>query len=187
MREGGDLSDPGRRVAHRRWWSCVLLVILISSGCGGEPEAVALPSLDSTTPLPSSTATEEDAVASAYTQFVAMLDRADSLPVESRKQDLATVMVDPQLSRVLRRVDEMKSQNIATYGRIIVHVKRVQFTESGATVYDCQDSSGSGLLNSITGKKINRGVEQAHTKALLVKGADGRWRVSKSITVGEGC
>lgn len=81
----------------------------------------------------------------------------------------------------------MKIQNIATYGRIIVHVKRVQFTESGATVYDCQDSSGSGLLNSITGKKINRGVEQAHTKALLVKGADGRWRVSKSITVGEGC
>ncbi|MGI5206154.1 hypothetical protein ACQEU6_31860 [Spirillospora sp. CA-108201] len=116
-----------------------------------------------------------------------MLDRADSLPAESRKRELAAVMVEPQLSRVLQRIDKMKSQHIATYGRIIVHVKGVQLTADGATVSDCQDSHGSGLLNSVTQKKINRGVRQGNTKALLVKGADGKWRVSKSITIGEGC
>ncbi|TDD87344.1 hypothetical protein E1293_08030 [Actinomadura darangshiensis] len=142
---------------------------------------------DSSTPLPSSTAGEEKAVASAYMKFVAMLDRADSLPTESRKQELATVMVDPQLSRVLQRIDKMRSQHLTTYGRIIVHVKKVQFAGSGATIYDCQDSRDSGLLNSITGKKVNRGVPQGNTKALMVKSSDGQWRVSKSITIGEGC
>ncbi|RKS68276.1 hypothetical protein BZB76_6537 [Actinomadura pelletieri DSM 43383] len=97
-------------------------------------------------------------------------------------------MVNPQLSRVLRRVDEMKSQNIATYGHIVVHVKSVQLTASGAaTVYDCQDTRNAGLLNSVSQKKINRGIEQERTKALLVKGSDGQWRVSKSTTLGEGC
>ncbi|TDC69850.1 hypothetical protein E1200_07105 [Actinomadura sp. GC306] len=181
-----NLSGTGRRMARR----ClgVSVAVLICSGCGGGQEVVALPSLtNSVAPLPSLSAVEEDAVASAYTKFVAMLDRADSLPAESRKAQLATVMVDPQLSRVLRRIDEMKRQNIATYGHVIVHVKSVQLTESGATVIDCQDSRGAGTMNSVTGKKINRGVQQGSTKALLVKGSDGQWRVSKSITVGEGC
>ncbi|WP_344276461.1 hypothetical protein [Actinomadura napierensis] len=116
-----------------------------------------------------------------------MLDRADSLPAESRKQQLATVMADPQLSRVLQRIDKMKSQHIATYGHIVVHVKRVQLTTSGATLYDCQDSRDSGLLNSATGKKLSRGVSHGNTKALMVKGSDGQWRVSKFITIGDGC
>ncbi|TMR04366.1 hypothetical protein ETD83_08380 [Actinomadura soli] len=175
-------------MAHRFCWIGVAVVALICSSCGGGPKAVALPSVTySEAPLPSSTATEKDVVASAYTKFVAMLERADSLPARSRERELATVMADPQLSRVLQRIDEMKRQHIATYGHIIVHVKSVQLTASGATVYDCQDSRGSGLLNSITRKKINRGVQQGNTKALLVKGSDGRWRVSKSITLGEGC
>lgn len=172
-------------MVHRLRWFGVAAAVLIAPGCGGEPEAVALPSLtDSSTPPPEA---EEEAVAAAYTKFVAMLDRAGSLPDETRKRQLATVMVDPQLSRVLQRIEKMKSQNIATYGHIIVHVKSVQLTASGATVHDCQDSRNSGILNSITRKKINRGVQQGHTKALLVKGSDRQWRVSKSITIGEGC
>lgn len=182
------MFDTDGRLRNRFRRVGVAVAALIASGCGVEPEAVALPSLtDSGKRIPSSTASQEEAVASAYTKFVAMLERADSLPDESRKRQLATVMVDPQLSRVLRRVDEMKSQNIATYGHIVVHVKGVQIAESGATVYDCRDSRNSGLLNSATQKKINRGVQQEHAKALLVKGADGQWRVSKSTTLGEGC
>ncbi|GAA4242396.1 hypothetical protein GCM10022254_75250 [Actinomadura meridiana] len=188
-REGGELSGTLRWAAHRFCWIGLMGIALISSGCGGEPSAVALPSLtDSSTPLPSSsTVAEQRAVESAYSEFVAMLDRADSLPAESRKQELSTVMIDPQLSRVLRRIDEMKSQNIATYGRVIIHLQSVQLTESGATVYDCQDSRDSGLLNSVTQKKVNRGIEQERTKTLLLKGSDGRWRVSKTTTLGEGC
>ncbi|MBO2465993.1 hypothetical protein [Actinomadura violacea] len=158
------------------------------SACSSTPEAVALPSAPGSAPLPSSsTAGDEKAAAAAYANFVAMLERADSLPAESRRKQLATVMADPQLSRVLQRIDTMKSHHIATYGHIIVDVKSVQLTASGATVYDCQDSRNSGLMNSQTGKKLNRGVRQGNIKALLVKAADGQWRVSKSITIGEGC
>ncbi|MFI0410601.1 hypothetical protein ACH34S_32325 [Actinomadura sp. 3N508] len=172
----------------RLWQPAVMVAVLICSGCGGGPDAVAFPSLTgSGAPPPLSAGAEEKAVAAAYTKFVAMLDRADSLPADSRKHELATVMVDPQLSRVLRRIDEMKSRRIATYGHIIVHVKNVQLTASGATVDDCQDTRNSGLLNSVTRKKINRGIQQERTQALLVKGSDGQWRVSRSTTLGEGC
>lgn len=164
-----------------------MLVVSFCSACGGGPKVVALPSLMDSKAPPPSTMTEEDAVAASYTKFVTMLDRADSLPAESRKWELATVMVDPQLSRVLRRIEDMKSQHIATYGQVTVRIKSVQLTESGATVFDCQDSSSAGILNSVTGKKINRGVREGNIKALLVKGADGQWRVRKSITIGEGC
>lgn len=181
------MSIAGRWVVMRLYWLGVAGALLCSA-CGGAPKADALPSsTDSVSPSPSSTALEEDAVAFAYAKFVAMLDRADSLPAESRKRDLATVMVDPQLSRVLRRIEEMKRQHITTYGQVTVRIKSVQLTSSGATVSDCQDSSGAGILHSITGKKINRGVREGNTKALLVKGADGQWRVRKSITIGEGC
>jgi hypothetical protein len=43
-------------------------------------------------------------------------------------------MVAPQLSRVLRRVDEIKTKNIATYGEIVVDVKGVQLAAGGAMV-----------------------------------------------------
>lgn len=189
VKVGAFLSDIGRCMVNRLCWLAVVSAAFFSASCGSKSDDVSLPLLTdfSESPPPSSPVVEERAVAAAYMEFVAMLDRADSLPSESRKHDLATVMVDPQLSRVLRRVEEMKRQHIATYGQVAVRIKSVQLTSSGATVFDCQDSSGAGILHSITGKKINRGVREGNTKALLVKGADGRWRVRKSITIGEGC
>lgn len=182
------MARIGRRVAVGIHWLRLAGTALALSACSSTPKAVALPSALGSAASPSaSTAAEEKAAAAAYTKFVAMLDRADSLPVESRKQELATVMADPQLSRVLQRIDTMKKHHIATYGHVIVHVKSVHLTASGATVYDCQDSRGSGLLNSVTQKKLIRGVRQGSKKALLVKSADGQWRVSKSIAIGEGC
>lgn len=175
VHEGGDLSGTCQRVVNRLCCLGIAGAVLVTPDCGGESRAVALPSLtDSGTPRPSlSNADEEHAVASAYTKFVAMLDRADSLPAEFRKRDLATVMVDPQLSHVLRRIEEMKKQHIATYGQVAVRIKSVQITASGATVFDCQDSSNAGILHSVTGKKINRGVREGNTKALLVRGLKG--------------
>lgn len=162
--------------------------VLALSGCDEEQRAVALPSsTDSRTPLASSAAADQRAAELAYRQFVALLDRADSLPAGSRKQQLATVMAEPQLSRVLKRIADMKERHLATYGSVIVHVTNTELTASGATVLDCQDARNAGIVNTATQKKVNRGVKEDSTKALLIKGADGRWRVSKSISLGEGC
>ncbi|MBE1533225.1 hypothetical protein [Actinomadura algeriensis] len=179
------MTGIGRWTVTRFCWFSVAGITLATAGCSTEQDAAALPSpTDSAqTVTPSSTA----AVAQAYTDFVAMLDRADSLAPETRKQELSTVMVEPQLSRVLKRIDDMKGNNQATYGNIVVHTPRVNLTRNGAVVRDCQDSSNAGLLDTRTQKKLNRGVKERNIKALLEKGAEGRWRVSKFIVLGEGC
>lgn len=162
--------------------------VLALSGCSGRQQAVALPSpTDSRASLGSSSAADAKAAELAYRNFVAMLDRADSLPADSRKQKLATVMAEPQLSRVLKRISVMKKQHLTTYGNVIVHLTSLQLTADGATILDCQDTRNAGLINSVTQKKVNRGVKEDNTKALLIKGNDGKWRVSKSITLGKGC
>lgn len=178
----------GRESVPRICWISAAGAVLALSGCNGGQEAVALPSsTGSEEPLASSSAVDKRAAESAYRNFVAMLDRADSLPSDSREQQLAAVMAEPQLSRVLKRIAEMEKQNLTTYGNVIVHIKSVELTEDGATVLDCQDTSNAGLINSVTQKKVNRGVKEENSKALLVKGRDGKWRVSKSITLGKGC
>ncbi|GAA1834776.1 hypothetical protein [Actinomadura chokoriensis] len=178
----------GRESVPRICWIGAAGAVLALSGCTGGQQAVALPSsTTSATPLVSSTEADKRAAESAYRNFVAMLSRADSLPSSSRKQQLAAVMAEPQLSRVLKRIGEMKKQNLTTYGTIIVHIKSVELTTNGSTVLDCQDTRNAGLVNSVTKNKVNRGIKEESTKTLLVKGQDGKWRVSKSISLGEGC
>ncbi|WP_433476548.1 hypothetical protein ACQPZP_05535 [Spirillospora sp. CA-142024] len=134
-----------------------------------------------------STADAEQAVRDAYANFVMMLSRADTLPEQSRRSELSTVMAEPQLSHVVKHIDDLKRRHLATYGTVTVHVKSIQIKENDATIYDCRDSRGAGLVDSITHKKINRGIKEDNTKVLLTKGPDQRWRVSESFTLSKGC
>ncbi|MBO2460333.1 hypothetical protein [Actinomadura violacea] len=178
----------GRRLLPQIGWIGATGVVLALSGCNGGQQAVALPSsTGSRTSLTSSSEADKKAAESAYRNFVVMLDRAAALPDDSREQQLAAVMVDPQLSRVLKRVTEMKKQHLVTYGYVISHVTSVELTEAGATVLDCQDSRNAGVINTVTHKKVNRGIKDDNTKAMLIKASDGKWRVTKSISLEKGC
>jgi len=167
-------------------------VLLVS--CSGEHPTVALPtqadpvsaSPSSSTPSVSPEA-EAEAIKYAYQQFTALLDRADRLPASTRRQELSMYMADPQLSRVLNRIEELHADNLTAYGSTIVHVKNVLIDGDNATLHDCQDTRKAGLMKATTRKKINRGIKEEHIKALLIKGSDGRWRVRKSISLGQGC
>lgn len=167
-------------------WAGIAGAALVLSGCTGADKAVALPtSTDSaapTTPL-----SEDVPVRRAYTSFVAMLDHADTLPMSSRQQQLSALMVDPQLSRVLKRTDELRSKNLTSYGKVLVHITSVSVNGHDATLRDCQDSSNAGIMSRTTRKKINRGVAKGNIKAYLIESADGQWRVSKYVVLGEGC
>ncbi|WP_141578762.1 hypothetical protein [Actinomadura sp. WMMA1423] len=177
----------GRLAASRIAWLGVAGVALALTGCSNDNDAVALPSSSHTTPSLPSPSSDEEAVKETYTSFISTLDRADSLPDESRRQQLSALMVDPQLSRVLQRVEELRSKNLTSYGKVIVHITSVDVAGNDATLHDCQDSSRAGIMNRTTRKKIKRGVEKGRTKAYLIKGADEKWRISKYVVLGEGC
>ncbi|WP_395107464.1 hypothetical protein, partial [Actinomadura sp. SCN-SB] len=98
---------------------------------------------------------------------MAILDRAASLPAATRTEQLSKHMVEPQLSRTLKRIKKLETDGIATYGNIVVHIRDVRIHGDEATVDDCQDSSGAGLVDTNTSKKINRGVEEEHATATL--------------------
>lgn len=185
---GIDLTGDGWRRAGQLGWLGIVGAALLLTGCANHDDAVALPSpAGPGNSLPSSPASESEAVTRSYTDFIALLDRADSLPDYSRGQRLSALMAEPQLSRVLKRIEQLKNDHLTSYGQVIVHVKSIQLDGDEATLRDCQDSSSAGLENTDTHKKVSRGVKKGNTKALMVKGPDGNWRVSKYIVLGEGC
>lgn len=75
-------------------WLGVAGIALALTGCSNHNDAVALPSSSPSTtsiPFPPS---DEEAVKESYTSFIGALDRADSLPDGSRRQQLSALMVD---------------------------------------------------------------------------------------------
>lgn len=179
----------GRQATTRLYCLVAVGASLWASGCSSGNEAVALPTArgsESPVGTPSNSG-DERAVRDAYANFVMVLGRAGSLPEQNRKTELATVMVEPQLSHVVKHLDDLERRHLTTYGTVTVHVRSVQINENGATLYDCRDSREAGLVNSITHKKINRGIKEDHIKVLLTKGPDAKWRVSESFTLEKGC
>lgn len=174
------------KLTPRRWMMAVVAMLLLT-GCTPEESSVPLPTAaksPSESPPPQS---EAEAIKRSYIAFIEILDRADSLPTGTRQQELARHMTDPQLTRVINRTQEMNEENIASYGKVVAHVREIQVNGTDATLRDCQDSRDAGVMNTLTGKKINRGIEKESIKAYLSKGPDGRWRVTKTVSYGKGC
>ncbi|TMQ92737.1 hypothetical protein ETD83_26720 [Actinomadura soli] len=184
---GWDLIGIGQQwSAVQVCWAGIAGAMLVLSGCTNGDKAAALPT-SSDSAAPTYPVSEDATVKRAYTAFVAMLDHADTLPLHSREQQLSALMVDPQLSRVLKRADELRSKNLTSYGQVIVHITSVIINGHEATLHDCQDSSNAGIMSRTTHKKINRGVKKGNTRAYMIKGTAGQWRVSKYVVLGEGC
>lgn len=183
-------SGPHNRTAAKltlRHWVFPALVVLSLVGCAGKEGAAPL----TTTAISPSTSptsqSDTEAIRRTYITFIKTLDRADSLPASERRQQLSLHMTDPQLTQVINRIKEMKRENIASYGSVVPHVQRIEVSGKDATLYDCQDSSNAGIMNTLTRKKINRGIDNETVTAYLSKGSDGEWRVTKSVSHGKGC
>jgi hypothetical protein len=172
----------------------VACAALVSASCHGRDETTPAPTTSPARvqppgdPSDNSQATREyESVRLAYREFVDVLGRAASLPRATRKERLSKYMVDPQLSKVLDAIQTNEANDITTYGSSMPHIKSVRINGDEATVDDCQDGSKAGLIEVSTSKKINRGLKEENIKTDLMKSVDGRWRVSNSTTIGEGC
>ncbi|WP_396452177.1 hypothetical protein [Actinomadura sp.] len=181
----GHQRTPAKLTPRHRLLLVVAMLALV--GCTDKASTSPLPTAASSPRTSTTPQSDTEAIKRSYIAFIRTLDRADSLPASSRRKQLSIYMTDPQLSQVMNRIQEMKRDNVTSYGSVIPHVQRIEVNGNDATLHDCQDSSNAGNMNTLTRKKIDRGLNKETVTAQLLKGSDGRWRVTKTVSHGKGC
>lgn len=159
-----------------------LLLALLAGACGDGRKDVTLPTTSPSKPQAASPSptSAEDAIRQSYTQYWAALPRAEHADSESQRRELlADYATDPQLGTALRGIDDLHGKDLTSTGYVVVHIRRVQLSSGTATVWDCQDATQALIRKRSTGKAVSRGVSHDYLRATLVRGSDGRWRISK--------
>lgn len=135
---------------------------------------------DSTFPFPAPAASARDRSAAvvAYLRFWSVASTVDSQPRPRWRTLLAAVAVEPLLSRVLSGLDAQLAGGGRQYGVVRPRPVIVAQTTRSASVVDCQDASGSGVLDIDTGLPRSRGAARTAVSATLLRSPDGTWRVS---------
>lgn len=155
------------------------------AGCQPEPDK-PVPSRPSPTSGPHPGHAE--AVEAAYEQYWTYLHELDKKPVGTWRDQLARVAADPQLSATLSAMRYQRDIGESAYGHVTARIEMVEISGRKARVSDCQDASRSGLQDTKSGRKKNRGIARNPVRADLRQSAsDGRWRVVKISYPGGEC
>jgi hypothetical protein len=162
------------------------VTLLLTAGCKGNDAASleqpdARPSATtSTETAPTSAATQSavDGVLAQYRGFWSVVVPVADAPRDRRKKMLEPYSVDPALSRILRGVVAAETYGRSSYGEYVLRPDPPTIKGATATVRDCQDSSGVGLRDRKTGKRLTRGRSHDPVVTTLRRGADGVWRVA---------
>jgi hypothetical protein len=160
-----------------------------SSGAGG---TASRPSTASARPsAPSGTRSEladRAAVEAAYRRFWSVSDTFERSQVSAWRGLLAQVAVDPQLGLILASAREQRRNSLIIYGHVVPRPTVLPIDGADrARVTDCQDASKSGQADLKTGRPRTVGIPRNPVTAVLVRGADGRWRVSSISYPGGTC
>lgn len=154
--------------------------------------AIPTPSvIDVPTPTPSSPASspssdpaaqeaaDRAAVEAAWDHFWEVVFQIVKTPETDRLSLLSTVAADPILSQLLTEARDSSAKSLDRYGVMVAHPYWDEEIAGKPTAImgDCQDSSGSGVTNTLTGERTTVGVSNNNLRAVLNKGADGNWRV----------
>jgi hypothetical protein len=164
------------------------LLMLAAVGCGGSDRGdVGLPtSSPPAAPSQSSAPVSADAaVRESYTRYWATLPQAEHEATEGgQRQLLSRYATDPLLSEVIANIGKLHSSDVTSEGYVVVHIEKVQVNGANAELRACQDSTHAFLRNTRTGKITNRGGSNDHARAVLIRGADGQWRVKRIFPLG---
>ena len=194
------------RVRSRRWpwhWGreavlrdlIVILAsaVIIAMAVLSDPAAQGPVLAARRSPLTGDSAPPSPAVAAqviaAYTAFVPALTAAEPRSQEQAAALLAPYAARPYLGHVLAQMAWYRSHGEVAWGYLVPHVTSVQITGGQAAVRDCQDASNAWLVSTVTGRVIPGTAGSVHTYlvAVLVLGADGRWRLTLLAQVGGSC
>jgi hypothetical protein len=121
------------------------------------------------------------AVEVAWVRFLDVYDAVESQkhPQGQWPEVVAAVAVDPTYSQVLTEAARFQAAGLAAYGTSVSHPFWTEAIRGKPTarMWDCMDNSRHGSMYVKTGEKRSVGVARDKTRATLVRGADGRWRV----------
>jgi hypothetical protein len=101
---------------------------------------------------------------------------------------LSAVAVDPLLSRAVSAARVQHTNGIAVYGQVVPRPTVLAVNgRPRATVRDCADGSHAGQADAATGRHRTVGAARLPVVATVVRGRDGRWRVSDLSFPGGRC
>jgi hypothetical protein len=170
------------------------LSVVVVAGCRATTAESTTPTVRVSAPPATSwqrsdEAADRRAVEAAYRRFWLVTWTVDrDHPAADWRTVVATVAVDPELGLVVSGTRQLRLSGLTLYGRPIPH-PTVMPVNGGdmARVRDCQDASHSGQADAATGRARTVGVARNLVEAVLVRGADGRWRVSRISYPGGSC
>jgi hypothetical protein len=133
--------------------------------------------------LPTSNADAEKLVTQRYVEFqqVVAETSATSDADDPRLAEYATGAV---LENLRAKLAVRRQSGTRLYGTPVPHVQSVSLSGDRATVKDCLDNSGTGLMDG-TGNKLSVGRDRQQTTATMVLEA-GVWKVSEITTIAGG-
>ena len=188
------MRDATQRLGRLRVLLLAGPVAVAVGACSGSPSPAA-PVVTSGAegsrlpqPTPSATSdSERTAVEAAYRKFWEVSWDVDKQPVGRWRPLLATVSVDPELTRLYAGTKAQSTAGIRLYGKVVPRPTVLRASGGRAEVRDCQDASKAGQADARSGKPKTVGVARAPVTASLVRGSDGVWRVSDVRYTGGSC
>lgn len=141
------------------------------------------PAASAPSPSAGTAAATERFVSQRYIEFqrvVAEVGAASSTD-DPRLAQYATGAV---LENLRGKLAVRRQSGTRLYGAPVPHVQSVSVSGARATVRDCLDNSGTGLMDA-AGNKLSVGRDRQATTATLVL-ADGAWKVSEITTIAGG-
>jgi hypothetical protein len=137
----------------------------------------------SESPLPTTDAATEKLVSQRYVEFQQVVAEtgATSDADDPRLAEYATGAV---LENLRAKLAVRQQSGTRLYGAPVPHVQSVSLSGDRATVKDCLDNSGTGLMDS-DGNKLSVGRDRQETTATLVV-EGGVWKVSAITTIAGG-
>jgi hypothetical protein len=182
-------ADTGWRAASILMATTLALLVAACSDADGirtsDPRA-GISTAAPTAVAPSTLATSDNAellVAQRYVEFQRVVAEAGATS-DADDPRLAEYATGAVLANLRGKLAVRRQAGTRLYGRPVPHVRSVSLSEDRATVVDCLDNSGTGLVDR-AGKKLSVGRERQETTAVLVL-EDGVWKVSEITTIAGG-
>jgi len=108
-------------------------------------------------------------------------------PDERRDELLAAVVTSPLKETMINEARSAQAAGQDNYGtvqhRIFWDIPVAG--SSVATIADCQDQTGTGIVDVTTGQKVSEGVDQIEIRGQMVESDDGVWRVQALFESGD--